>query len=77
MNMTIRTDADLKAFLREVGMSVSKREGEYRVAPSPAAFPHMTTSEREDVATYHTDRDDAASSGRATAAELTKTSCVI
>lgn len=77
MSTTIRTDAEAKTLLREVGMSMSKAYGEYRVAPSPVAFPTMTPTERENVATYHTDREDAVASGRATAAELTKTSCVI
>lgn len=62
----IRTDAQLRAACKASGMSLRKLDGEYRIAPSAYTFPQFTAEQREDMAYYTDDRDDAA----ATAADM-------
>jgi hypothetical protein len=59
--------AEAKATVRALGFSLTKRDGEYRLAPLSVAPP-----ERENFACYTDDLDDAIGTARAEAARVAK-----
>lgn len=67
---TLRTDNDLRMHCKAVGMSFTKRDGEYRIIPGTYTFPQFTTQEREEMAYYTNDRVDAANTASRMSAEL-------
>lgn len=60
---TARNDADAKSILRAAGCTMSKHDGEYRVAPDAYTFPQLDAEQRENMAYYTDDRQDAVNTG--------------